>query len=151
MKATREHCIHYALSAVGLAHINHCVHLSSEARLSGDTHSNTWAAMQLEQCLLLPPLFCRPESHPRRRSGRFWRPLPISRLLLDPHTALPRAHRRSSVAAGTQLKRGANSWAAGIARLRRPYGPASDHLGPCRLPTGRHFASPGVSKTNCVF
>ncbi|KAG8335575.1 hypothetical protein J6590_064285 [Homalodisca vitripennis] len=58
-------------------------------------------------------------------------------------TALPRAHRRSSVAAGTQLTRGANSWAARIARLRRPYGPASDYLGPCRLPTCGHFASPG--------
>ncbi|KAG8274628.1 hypothetical protein J6590_103820 [Homalodisca vitripennis] len=80
---------------------------------------------------------------PLEAAERRWRPLPISRLVLDPHTALPRAHRRSSVVAGTQLKRGANSWAAGIARLRRPYGPASDHLGPCRLPTGRHFASPG--------
>ncbi|KAG8275917.1 hypothetical protein J6590_075724 [Homalodisca vitripennis] len=58
-------------------------------------------------------------------------------------TALSRARRRSSVAAGTQLTRGANSWAARVARLRRPYGPASDFLGPCRLPDGKHFASPG--------
>ncbi|KAG8260182.1 hypothetical protein J6590_105135 [Homalodisca vitripennis] len=47
------------------------------------------------------------------------------------------------MAAGTQLIRGANSWAARIARLRRPYGPARDYLGPCRLPDGKHFASPG--------
>ncbi|KAG8319496.1 hypothetical protein J6590_090827 [Homalodisca vitripennis] len=58
-------------------------------------------------------------------------------------TGLPRERRRSSVAAGTQITRGANSWAARVARLRRPYGPASDFLGPCRLPDGKHFASPG--------
>ncbi|KAG8250555.1 hypothetical protein J6590_087377, partial [Homalodisca vitripennis] len=61
-------------------------------------------------------------------------------------TALPRARRRSSVTAGTQLTRGANSRAARVARLRRPYGPASDFLGPCRLSYGKHFASPGLDK-----
>ncbi|KAG8293186.1 hypothetical protein J6590_023345 [Homalodisca vitripennis] len=83
----------------------------------------------------------RPENHSERRAvatdlGACPRP-----------TALPRA----SVTAGTQLTSGTNSRAARVARLRRPYGPASNFLGPCRLSCGKHFASPGVSKTNCVF
>ncbi|KAG8270759.1 hypothetical protein J6590_085860 [Homalodisca vitripennis] len=41
--------------------------------------------------------------------------------------------------------------ASRVARLRRPYGPASDYLGPCRLTIGKYFASTGVSKTKCVF
>ncbi|KAG8241166.1 hypothetical protein J6590_092862 [Homalodisca vitripennis] len=54
----------------------------------------------------------------------FWRPLPISGLVLD-----PQCYRE--FADGTlwppvrKLTRGATPWAAPIARLRRPYGPAS--------------------------
>ncbi|KAG8251361.1 hypothetical protein J6590_081396 [Homalodisca vitripennis] len=56
MKATREHCIHYALSAVGLANILTIVFDCRARHGCLLTGSNTWEAMQLEQCLLLTPL-----------------------------------------------------------------------------------------------